>query len=104
LFRCGPATTPGTAPLDGRFRWKAKGDRIMDNAAAQRDSRFHSLLARGLSPEKAARILAAETGIGEPEAYEDWTDEELVAHAEQMGVAGHLDMTRAELIAALRDH
>ena len=35
---------------------------------------------------------------------DDWTDEELVAHAEQMGVAGHIDMTRAELIAALRDH
>ena len=75
----------------------------MNNAAAPRDSRFQALLNQGMSREKAARILAAETQVGEPETYEDWTDEELVAHAEQMGVAGHIDMTRAELIAALRD-
>jgi hypothetical protein len=36
--------------------------------------------------------------------YDDWTDEELFARAEAVGVEGHLDMTRAELIAALRDH
>ncbi len=77
----------------------------MNKDAQQHESRFQALLDRGLSAEKAARLLAAqETRIGEPEAYEDWTDEELIAHAEQMGVAGHVDMTRAELIAALRDH
>jgi hypothetical protein len=76
----------------------------MNNPAAARESRFHALLDRGLSPDKAARIVAAETGIGEPEAYDDWSDEELLAHAEQMGVAGNGDMTRAELIAALRGH
>ncbi len=77
----------------------------MNKDAQQHERRFQGLLDRGLSPEKAARLLAAqETRSGEPEAYEDWTDEELVAHAEQMGVAGHLDMTRTELIAALRDH
>ena len=72
--------------------------------AAQRDSRFQALLDQGMSREKAARILAAGTRVGEPETYEDWSDEELAAHAEQIGVAGHLEMTRAELIVALRDH
>jgi hypothetical protein len=76
----------------------------MSNATAPRDSRFQALLDRGISPEKAARILAPGTRVGEPETYEDWSDEELVVHAEQLGVAGHLEMTRAELIAALRDH
>jgi hypothetical protein len=76
----------------------------MDKETAQREDRFQALLDRGISREKAARILAAETGEGEPETYDDWSDDELVAHAEAMGVAGHISMTRAELIAALRDH
>jgi hypothetical protein len=76
----------------------------MSNPSASRESRFQALLERGLSPEKAARVLAAETGIGEPEAYDDWSDEELAAHAEQMGVTGLFDMSRADLIAALRKH
>jgi hypothetical protein len=76
----------------------------MQKDAAQHDNRFQALLDRGLSRDKAARILAPETDIGEPETYDDWTDEELFARAEAVGVEGHLDMTRAELIAALRDH
>ena len=76
----------------------------MQKDSAQHESRFQALLDRGLSREKAASILAAETAIGEPETYDDWTDEELFARAESLGVEGHIDMTRAELIAALRDH
>jgi hypothetical protein len=76
----------------------------MDKEIAQREGHFQALLDRGISREKAARILAAEVGDGEPETYDDWSDEELVAHAEALGVAGHVPMTRAELIAALRDH
>jgi hypothetical protein len=76
----------------------------MQKDTAQHESRFQALLDRGLSRDKAARILAAETDIGEPETYDDWTDEELFARAEALGVEGHVDMNRAELIAALQDH
>ncbi|HHY49904.1 MAG TPA: Rho termination factor [Alphaproteobacteria bacterium] len=65
-------------------------------------ARFQSLLTRGLSREKAARIVAGETQ-GEPETYEDWSDEELFAHAAEVGVEGSAGMTREELITALRN-
>lgn len=74
----------------------------MDKPANQNDSRFQDLLARGLSRDKAARILAAEAG-GEPETYEDWTDEELMAHATGLAIEDAGTMTRAELIVALRN-
>jgi hypothetical protein len=47
----------------------------MDNLAPQPRLRFESLLDHGLSREKAARILAAEAGDGEPELFEDWIDD-----------------------------
>lgn len=70
----------------------------------QNERRYQALLNRGMSPEKAARILAAEVAGGEPETYEDWSDEELHGHADALGIGDRLEMTRAELIAAIRDH
>jgi hypothetical protein len=69
------------------------------------DSRFQSLLARGLSREKAQRIVNAEADgssvVSEPETYADWTDEELYARAEELGVEDRAGMSREELIAAI---
>lgn len=70
--------------------------------------RFETLLDRGLSREKAARLVNAEAADGtlsvkEPEAYEDWTDEELYRRAGELGVEDRYGMGRDELIAAIRD-
>ena len=48
----------------------------MDNHAPEVRLRFESLLDHGLSREKAARILCAEAEDGEPELFEDWTEDE----------------------------
>ena len=70
--------------------------------ATSEDSRFESLLARGISREKAARIMSAETQA-EPEVYEEWSDEDLFGYAAHLEVPGHEGMTRAEVIVALRE-
>ena len=62
----------------------------------------------GMSKEKAARIAntdrqtAAERGGSSP-PYEVWTKDELYERAQEIGVEGRSDMTKDELIDALRD-
>jgi hypothetical protein len=69
--------------------------------------RFRSLVERGLSRNKAARLVGAEPAdaaltVKEPESYEDWTDEELYSRAGELGVEDRYGMGRDELIAAIR--
>lgn len=70
--------------------------------------RFQTLLDKGLSREKAARILNAEAAddaiIGEPEVYEDWSDDELFARAGELEIEDRQGMSRDELIAAIRQN
>lgn len=67
--------------------------------------RFQALLDRGLSREKAERVLNAEAAgdapISEPETYGDWTDEELHLHAAELGIEDRAALSRDELIAAI---
>lgn len=67
----------------------------------------------GASAEKAARIsnAAAKEGReeigrrgGEAEDYEDRTVPELRERAKELGLTGYSKLTKAELIAELRDH
>jgi hypothetical protein len=39
---------------------------------------------------------------GGPGAYEDWTKEQLLEKAQDVGIEGRSDMTKEELIRALR--
>jgi hypothetical protein len=70
------------------------------------DDRYEALRDQGMSKEKAARI--ANTPPDEMEdrggsgAYEDWTMEELYDKAKDVGVEGRADMSKEELIRALR--
>lgn len=68
---------------------------------------------QGESKEKAARIAnqAAREGRsavgergGESPSYEDWTVEELQKRAAEIGIEGRSDLTRRELVDALRYH
>ncbi len=67
----------------------------------------------GASKEKAARIANAAAATsrkavgrrgGKAADYEDWTKDELVKRAREIGITGRSSMTKAELIDALRNH
>lgn len=77
----------------------------------QDDETYEALRDQGESKEKAARIANAQAGGQEPskkggeaEDYEDRTVEELHERASEIGIDGHSDMNKDQLIDALRNH
>ena len=73
------------------------------------DAQYEKLRKQGASKEKAARI--ANTGRsdagrrgGESDAYEDWTKDDLYQRAKEIGIEGRSDMSKDQLIDALRNH
>ena len=73
------------------------------------DEQYEALRDDGMSKEKAARIAnsdrqsTAQKG-GSSAAYEDWTKDDLYDKAQDVGIEGRSDMTKDELIDALRNH
>ena len=74
---------------------------------------YEELRKDGASKEKAARIANAAAAEGrsavgrrggKSEAYEDWTVDELQQKARDVGIEGRSDMSKDELIDALRSH
>ncbi|SEN22595.1 DUF7218 family protein [Palleronia pelagia] len=76
------------------------------------DETYKSLREDGASKEKAARIANAQANDdmdpgekgGETPPYEEWTKDDLYDRAQEIGVDGRSDMTKDELIEALRKH
>ncbi len=73
------------------------------------DEQYEALRDEGMSKEKAARIAntdrhatAARGGSSSP--YEEWTKDELYDRAKEIGIEGRSDMTKSQLIEALRKH
>ena len=71
------------------------------------EKRYTALRNEGMRKEKAARIantppdqMGPRGGSGE--SYEDWTREELYEKAREVGIEGRSDMSKEELIGALR--
>jgi hypothetical protein len=74
------------------------------------DRQYEALRRQGESKEKAARIANAgprsATGRkgGRAGRYEDRSKAELYRKAKEVGIEGRSDMTKSELIDALRNH
>lgn len=73
------------------------------------EEQYDALRREGASKEKAARIAntdrstAGERGGSSP-AYEEWTKDDLYERAQEIGIDGRSDMTKDELVDALRNH
>ena len=73
---------------------------------------YEALLDQGASKEKAARIANANASDemepsekgGKAPPYEEWTKDDLYTRAQEIGIDGRSDMTKDELIEALRSH
>ncbi|SMO36255.1 DUF7218 family protein [Gracilimonas mengyeensis] len=70
------------------------------------EEQYEELRDQGMSKEKAARIAnsgeeASKKGGKHPK-YEEWTKEELYDKAKEVGIDGRSDMSKDELIEALR--
>lgn len=68
---------------------------------------YEALREDGASKEKAARIANAQGASkkgGKSEPYEEWRKDELYDRAREIGIVGRSDMTKPQLIKALRSH
>lgn len=73
------------------------------------DEQYEALRDDGMSKEKAARIANSDrssTGQkgGSSPAYEEWTKDDLYDKAKEVGIEGRSDMSKDDLIDALRNH
>ena len=85
----------------------------MPRAQVKDEKTYQKLRDRGESKGKAARIANAAAGSsrskvgrkgGKSGAYDDWSKQDLVKKAREVGIRGRSTMTKAELVKALRNH
>jgi thiamine pyrophosphate-dependent acetolactate synthase large subunit-like protein len=85
----------------------------MPRAQIKDEKTYQALRREGNSEEKSARIANAAAGSsrkkvgkrgGKSRSYADWSKEDLVKRARELGVKGRSTMTKAELVKALRNH
>jgi hypothetical protein len=77
------------------------------------DEVYEAIRDQGGSKEKAARIANASAARsrssvgkkgGKSGSYEDWKVENLRKRAKELGLSGHSDKKKAELVSMLRNH
>lgn len=85
----------------------------MPRAQIKDEKTYQKLRDQGESKEKAARIANAAAGSsrgkvgrkgGKSPSYDDWSKDELVKRAREIGIKGRSSMSKKELINALRNH
>jgi len=85
----------------------------MPRAQIKDEQTYQALRREGNSEEKSARIANAAAGTsrkkvgrkgGKSPSYADWSKEDLLKRARELGVKGRSTMTKAQLIDALRHH
>jgi len=82
----------------------------MPNPSIKDEDTYQSLREKGYSEEKAARIANSQADRsmspsqkgGKHPPYEEWTKEELLEKAKDVGVEGRSEMSKDALIKALR--
>jgi hypothetical protein len=77
------------------------------------EKQYQALRRQGASEEKSARIANASAGSsrsttgrkgGKSPAYQDWSKNDLLSRAREIGIRGRSSMSKDELIKALRSH
>jgi hypothetical protein len=85
----------------------------MPRAQIKDEKTYQALRREGNSEEKSARIANAAAGSsrkkvgrkgGKSPSYDDWSKQDLIKRAREIGVRGRSTMTKAQLIDALRNH
>ena len=86
---------------------------IMPRAQIKDEKTYQKLRDKGESKEKSARIANAAAGSsrsrvgrkgGKSGSYDDWSKQDLVQRAREIGIKGRSTMTKAQLVKALRNH
>ncbi|WP_165964599.1 Rho termination factor N-terminal domain-containing protein [Actinomadura sp. KC216] len=85
----------------------------MPRAQIKNEKMYQKLRDQGESKEKAARIANASAGQGKKKvgrkggknpSYSDWTKEDLMKRAREIGIEGRSSMNKSQLVNALRNH
>ncbi len=85
----------------------------MPRARIKDERTYEALRREGNSEEKSARIANAAAGSSRKEvgarggksgSYEDWSKQDLLRRAREIGVKGRSSMSKAQLVDALRNH
>ena len=85
----------------------------MPKAQIKDEKTYRKLRKKGESKEKAARIANASAGSsksavgrkgGQSPSYADWSKQDLVQRAREIGIKGRSTMSKTELVKALRNH
>jgi thiamine pyrophosphate-dependent acetolactate synthase large subunit-like protein len=85
----------------------------MPRSQIKDEKTYRKLREHGESKEKSARIANASAGSsrstvgrrgGKSPSYDDWSKQDLVKRAREIGIKGRSTMSKSELAKALRDH
>jgi hypothetical protein len=85
----------------------------MPRAQIKDEKTYRALQREGNSEEKSARIANAAAGSsrksvgkrgGKSGSYDDWSKQDLLQRARELGISGRSSMTKPQLIDALRNH
>jgi hypothetical protein len=85
----------------------------MPKAQIKDEKTYRKLRAKGESKEKSACIANAVAGSsastvgrkgGKSSSYDDWTKQDLVKRAQEIGIKRRSTMNKAQLVKALRGH
>jgi general stress protein YciG len=85
----------------------------MPRAQIKNEKTYQKLRDKGESKGKAARIANAAAGSsaskvgrkgGKSSSYDDWSKQDLVRRAKEIGIKGRSTMSKPELVKALRNH
>jgi len=105
--------TESIPPQNERGKTGSAKEVIMPRAQIRDEKVYQGLRDKGESKEKSARIANAAAGSsrsrvakkgGKSGSYDDWSKQDLVQRAREIGIRGRSTMTKAQLVKALRNH